>query len=76
MAVLVLDPPAPAAPSRRSPCCVYLLVPNVVVAVFSFNDPVGKFNYNWARFSTDAWTHPCGSPGHLRVARAAACGSG
>ena len=40
-----------------------LLVPNVVVAVFSFNDPVGKFNYNWARFSTDAWTHPCGSPG-------------
>lgn len=40
-----------------------LLVPNVVVAVFSFNDPVGKFNYNWERFSTDAWTHPCGSPG-------------
>jgi spermidine/putrescine transport system permease protein len=40
-----------------------LLVPNVVVAVFSFNDPVGKFNYNWAKFSTDAWTHPCGSPG-------------
>lgn len=41
----------------------FLLVPNVVVAVFSFNDPVGKFNYNWERFSTDAWTHPCGSPG-------------
>ena len=40
-----------------------LLVPNVVVAVFSFNDPVGKFNYNWAKFSTDAWTHPCGSQG-------------
>lgn len=42
---------------------LYLLIPNVVVAVFSFNDPVGKFNYNWARFSTDAWTNPCGSPG-------------
>ena len=42
---------------------LYLLIPNVIVAVFSFNDPVGKFNYNWARFSTDAWTHPCGSPG-------------
>ena len=42
---------------------LYLLIPNVVVALFSFNDPVGKFNYNWARFSTDAWTHPCGSPG-------------
>ena len=42
---------------------LYLLIPNVVVAVFSFNDPVGKFNYNWSRFSTDAWTNPCGSPG-------------
>ncbi|MEO7268281.1 MAG: ABC transporter permease [Knoellia sp.] len=42
---------------------LYLLIPNVVVAVFSFNDPVGKFNYNWARFSTEAWTNPCGSPG-------------
>lgn len=42
---------------------LYLLIPNVVVALFSFNDPVGKFNYNWARFSTDAWTNPCGSPG-------------
>ena len=42
---------------------LYLLIPNVVVALFSFNDPVGKFNYNWSRFSTDAWTNPCGSPG-------------
>jgi spermidine/putrescine transport system permease protein len=42
---------------------LYLLIPNVVVAAFSFNDPVGKFNYNWSRFSTDAWTNPCGSPG-------------
>ena len=42
---------------------LYLLVPNIVVAVFSFNDPVGKFNYNWSRFSTDAWANPCGTPG-------------
>jgi spermidine/putrescine transport system permease protein len=42
---------------------LYLLIPNVVVAVFSFNDPVGKFNYNWSEFSTEAWTNPCGSPG-------------
>jgi spermidine/putrescine transport system permease protein len=42
---------------------LYLLVPNIVVAVFSFNDPVGKFNYNWARFSADAWANPCGTPG-------------
>lgn len=41
----------------------YLLVPNVVVAAFSFNDPEGKFNYNFNRFSTEGWTNPCGTPG-------------
>ncbi|MFE9682526.1 ABC transporter permease [Streptomyces sp. NPDC002701] len=38
----------------------YLLLPNIVVTVFSFNDPQGRFNYAWQRFSTDAWTDPCG----------------
>ncbi|MBH5337260.1 ABC transporter permease [Streptomyces pactum] len=38
----------------------YLLLPNVVVLVFSFNKPNGRFNYSWQRFSTDAWTDPCG----------------
>ncbi|MPY60179.1 ABC transporter permease [Streptomyces spongiae] len=38
----------------------YLLLPNVVVTVFSFNDPKGRFNYAWQKFSTDAWTDPCG----------------
>ena len=38
----------------------YMLVPNVIVAVFSFNDPRGRYNYNWERFSTEAWTNPCG----------------
>ncbi|GAA3779314.1 ABC transporter permease [Streptomyces phyllanthi] len=38
----------------------YLLLPNVVVTVFSFNDPKGRFNYTWQKFSTDAWTDPCG----------------
>lgn len=37
----------------------YLLLPNVIVTVFSFNKPNGRFNYEWQRFSTDAWTHPC-----------------
>ncbi|MEV5510912.1 ABC transporter permease [Streptomyces orinoci] len=37
----------------------YLLLPNVIVTVFSFNKPNGRFNYQWQRFSTDAWTHPC-----------------
>ncbi|TLS41628.1 ABC transporter permease [Streptomyces montanus] len=38
----------------------YLLLPNVVVTVFSFNNPKGRFNYEWQQFSTDAWTDPCG----------------
>ena len=25
----------------------YMLVPNIIVAVFSFNDPVGRYNYTW-----------------------------
>lgn len=41
----------------------YLLLPNVVVTVFSFNDPKGRFNYEWQKFSTDAWTDPCGVAG-------------
>ncbi len=34
----------------------YLLIPIALIAVFSFNDPEGKFNYIWNGFSTDAWT--------------------
>ena len=40
-----------------------LLVPNAVVALFSFNKPNGRYNYEWVRPSTDAWLHPCGTPG-------------
>lgn len=42
---------------------LYLLLPNVVVTVFSFNKPQGRFNYQWTRFSTDAWRDPCGVAG-------------
>jgi spermidine/putrescine transport system permease protein len=38
----------------------YLLLPNVVVTVFSFNKPKGRFNYEWQQFSLDAWRDPCG----------------
>ena len=38
---------------------VFLLAPNVVMLVMSFNSPVGKYNYIWHQFSTDAWRHPC-----------------
>lgn len=41
----------------------YLLLPNVVVTVFSFNNPKGRFNYEWQEFSTAAWTDPCGVSG-------------
>ena len=41
----------------------YMLIPNLVVAVFSFNDPVGRYNYTWTSFSTDAWLNPCGAAG-------------
>ncbi|GED84448.1 ABC transporter permease [Streptomyces sp. NPDC091412] len=38
----------------------YLLLPNIVVTVFSFNKPKGRFNYQWQAFSMDAWKDPCG----------------
>jgi spermidine/putrescine transport system permease protein len=41
----------------------YLLIPNLVVIIFSFNKPRGNYNYEWQRFSLDAWTNPCGTPG-------------
>ncbi|MFF1463424.1 ABC transporter permease [Streptomyces sp. NPDC058330] len=37
-----------------------LVLPNLVVTVFSFNRPNGRFNYAWQRFSLDAWKDPCG----------------
>jgi spermidine/putrescine transport system permease protein len=33
----------------------YLLVPIVLVVVFSFNDPAGRFNYTWQGFTLDHW---------------------
>jgi len=41
----------------------YLMVPIAVMIVFSFNDPVGKFNFVWAEFSLDAWASPLNRPG-------------
>jgi len=39
---------------------VYLMLPIAVMIVFSFNDPVGKSNFTWVRFSLDAWLNPFG----------------
>ncbi len=41
----------------------YIMLPNLVVMVFSFNKPNGRFNYQWNQFSLDAWLNPCASPG-------------
>jgi spermidine/putrescine transport system permease protein len=42
---------------------VYLLLPIVIVIAFSFNDPIGRFNFTWQGFSLDAWKNPFGFPG-------------
>ena len=33
----------------------YMLIPIVVIAVFSFNDPEGKFNFTWSGFTLEHW---------------------
>ncbi len=38
----------------------YLMLPIVVMVVFSFNDPVGKSNFAWVGFTLDAWLNPFG----------------
>jgi len=42
---------------------VYLLIPISVILVFSFNNPVGRFNFIWQEFSLDAWKDPFGVQG-------------
>jgi spermidine/putrescine transport system permease protein len=42
---------------------LYLLVPIAVVILFSFNNPIGRFNYTWSSFTLDNWTNPFGVPG-------------
>jgi spermidine/putrescine transport system permease protein len=41
---------------------VYLMLPIVVVIIFSFNDPAGRYNYTWEGFTTEHWTNPFGPP--------------
>ena len=42
---------------------LYLLLPIGVVVMFSFNQPVGKFNYTWNKFTFDNWRYWNGVPG-------------
>jgi spermidine/putrescine transport system permease protein len=41
----------------------YLLLPIAVVVAFSFNDPVGRYNYTWEGATLDHWRHPFAVPG-------------
>lgn len=37
---------------------LFLFMPILVIIVFSFNAPKGKFNYTWQGFTLDNWAHP------------------
>ena len=37
---------------------LYLFLPILVIIVFSFNKPAGKFNYTWQGFTWDNWADP------------------
>lgn len=40
----------------------YLFLPIFIIVLFSFNDPPGQKNYEWGRFSLDAWLDPFADP--------------
>jgi spermidine/putrescine transport system permease protein len=37
---------------------VYVFLPIAVIVIFSFNDPLGKFNIEWQGFTLDNWANP------------------
>jgi spermidine/putrescine transport system permease protein len=40
----------------------YMLIPIAVIAVFSFNDPAGKFNFTWEGFTLEHWENAFSLP--------------
>lgn len=38
---------------------VYMFLPIAIVVLFSFNDPRGRFNFTFTKFTWDNWLHPC-----------------
>jgi spermidine/putrescine transport system permease protein len=42
---------------------IYLMLPVAVMALFSFNSPVGKSNIVWQGFTLKYWLDPFGAPG-------------
>lgn len=47
-----------AVPAFTGVAILYLLLPIFVMIIFSFNDPPGRFNFVWGRFSLAAWASP------------------
>lgn len=41
----------------------YLMLPVLIIALFSFNDPIGKSNLSWRGFTLKYWLDPFGVPG-------------
>ena len=41
---------------------IYILLPIAVIALFSFNDPAGRFNYTWSAVTWDNWLNPFAVP--------------
>ncbi|HEY6014308.1 MAG TPA: ABC transporter permease [Candidatus Limnocylindrales bacterium] len=50
-------------PAFTALAILYLMIPIIVMIVFSFNRPEGKFNYVWNEFSLSGWLHPFDWPG-------------
>jgi spermidine/putrescine transport system permease protein len=40
----------------------YTLIPILVIFVFSFNDPAGRYNFNWVGFTLSHWENAFGIP--------------
>jgi spermidine/putrescine transport system permease protein len=52
-----------AVPAFTLLAILFILLPIVVMIVFSFNDPPGRFNFVWGRLSLAAWENPLGRLG-------------
>jgi len=52
-----------ALPAFTAVAIGYLLIPIIVMFIFSFNDYQGKFNFIWSGFTLAAWSSPWPGPG-------------
>lgn len=48
---------------------LFLFLPILVIIVFSFNSPKGKFNYTWQGFTLENWLHPFKYPALAKALR-------